>query len=195
MSSNRAPPVELAHHAKILSRRDFVLGGSTAGALIALVVSRPVLSAGTEAVPAATEPPPAVPASRIVVSEGLTHSQQFDDALNAILADAEPAVDESLTLTLPDLAENGNVVPYTITVENPMTDNDYVRTLHLLSTSNPQAVVAAFHLTPATGKAMVSGRMRLAKTQDVVAIAELSGGQLLVSVRKIEVTIGGCGNE
>ena len=76
-----------------------------------------------------------------------------------------------------------------------MTDEDYVRTLHILSTSNPQAVVGTFHLIPATGKASVSGRMRLAKTQDVVAIAELSSGKLLVSVRKIEVTIGGCGNE
>lgn len=195
MSSDRAPLVELARHVKILSRRDVVLGGSAAGALIALLASRPVLSAGTEAVPAAPEPPPTVSSSRIPVSEGLTHSTQFDEALNAILADAEPAVGEPLTLTLPDLAENGNVVPYTIAVESPMTDTDYVRTLHLLSTSNPQAVVAAFHLTPATGKALVSGRMRLAKTQDVVAIAELSGGQRLVSVRKIEVTIGGCGNE
>lgn len=195
MSFNRTPPVVLPRHAKILSRRDVVLGGSAAGALLALVASRSALSAGTEAVPAAPVSPPRITSSRIPVSEGLTHSTQFDEALNAILADAEPAVGEPLTLTLPDLAENGNVVPYTIAVESPMTDNDYVRTLHLLSTSNPQAVVAAFHLTPATGKALVSGRMRLAKTQDVVAIAELSGGQLLVSVRKIEVTIGGCGNE
>lgn len=195
MSSDHAPPVELARHAKIMSRRDVVLGGSAAGALIALLASRPALSAGTEAVPAAPEPPPTVSSSRIPVSEGLTHSREFDDALNAILGDAEPAIGEPLTLTLPDLAENGNVVPYTIAVESPMTDTDYVRTLHLLSTSNPQAAVAAFHLTPATGKAMVSGRMRLAKTQDVVAVAELSGGQLLVSIRKIEVTIGGCGSE
>lgn len=195
MSFNRTPPAVLPRHTKILSRRDVVLGGSAAGALFALMTSRSAFSAGTETVPASPESPPTVASSRIPVSEGLTHSTQFDEALNAILADAEPAVGEPLTLTLPDLAENGNVVPYTIAVESPMTDTDYVRTLHLLSTSNPQAVVAAFHLTPATGKALVSGRMRLAKTQDVVAIAELSGGQLLVSVRKIEVTIGGCGNE
>lgn len=102
---------------------------------------------------------------------------------------------EPLTLEMPELAENGNVVPYSLAVTNPMTDNDYVHTLHLLSTANPQAVVAKFQLVPATGKASVSGRMRLAKTQDVVAIAEISTGQLVVAVRKVEVTIGGCGTE
>ncbi len=129
------------------------------------------------------------------VSAGLSHSAQFEKALADILVDAEPVAGGLFRLDLPELAENGNVVPYTLAVENAMTDTDYVRTLHLLSTGNPQAVVAKFHLVPATGKAMVSGRMRLAKTQDVVAIAELSTGPLLVAVRKVEVTIGGCGNE
>jgi sulfur-oxidizing protein SoxY len=195
MPSDRAPQVEPLRHAKILSRRDFVLGGSAAGALLALVAAAPVRAGVAEPDAAAPASPVPEPASRIPVSDGLSHSRQFEEALQSILADAEPVVGEPLTLTLPELAENGNVVPYTIAVESPMTDNDYVRTLHLLSTSNPQAVVATFHLIPATGKAMVSGRMRLAKTQDVVAIAEVSTGQLLVSVRKIEVTIGGCGNE
>ncbi len=115
--------------------------------------------------------------------------------MQEVLADAEPVLDGPLTIELPELAENGNVVPYTLAVESPMTDADYVRTLHLLSSANPQAAVAKFHLIPATGKASVSGRMRLAKTQDVVAVAELFTGQLLVAVRKVEVTIGGCGNE
>ncbi len=195
MLSDRAPQVEPQRHAKILSRRDLVLGGGAAGALLALLAAAPVRAGGTEGSAAAPVTAGPEQASRIPVSDGLAHSRQFEEALQAILNDAEPAVGEPLTLTLPELAENGNVVPYTIAVDSPMTDNDYVRTLHLLSTSNPQAVVATFHLIPATGKAMVSGRMRLAKTQDVVAIAEVSTGSLLVSVRKIEVTIGGCGNE
>jgi sulfur-oxidizing protein SoxY len=193
MSCDRLPPVEPQRHIKILSRRDLVLGAGAAGALIGSLASRPALAAGTDAAPAAAET--VVPISRVPLSEGLSASRQFDEALGVILKDAEPAVGEPLTLTLPELAENGNVVPYTIAVESPMTDNDYVHTLHLLSTANPQAVVSTFHLIPATGKAMVSGRMRLAKTQDVVAIAEVSTGQVLVSARKIEVTIGGCGNE
>lgn len=93
------------------------------------------------------------------------------------------------------MAENGNVVPYKITAESPMTDTDYVRTLYLLSTANPQALVATFHLVPANGLAAVAGRMRLAKSQEVVALAELSDDTFLLTSRKIEVTIGGCGNE
>lgn len=151
-------------------------------------------SSATSPAPGGASPAPSL-AGRIPVSPGLSHSPQFEQVLQDVLADAEPILDGPLTIELPELAENGNVVPYTLAVESPMTDADYVRTLHLLSSSNPQAAVAKFHLIPATGKASVSGRMRLAKTQDVVAVAELFTGQLLVAVRKVEVTIGGCGNE
>jgi sulfur-oxidizing protein SoxY len=195
MPVDRPVPAAPPRPVTILSRRDLVLGGSAAAALVALLRSQPAFAVEGEPIPAPAEPAAAVPTPRIPVSSGLTYSRHFDEALEAILADAEPVIGEPLTLTLPELAENGNVVPYTVAVESPMTDEDYVRTLHLLSTSNPQAVVGTFHLIPATGKASVSGRMRLAKTQDVVAIADLSTGKLLVSVRKIEVTIGGCGNE
>lgn len=184
-----------ARSVRILSRRDLILGASAAAGVISLIGLPSAFANTEEPPPPAPEPAEELPPSRIPVSSGMTHSRQFDEALEAILKDGEPVVGEPLTLTLPELAENGNVVPYTVAVESPMTDEDYVRTLHLLSTANPQAVVATFHLIPATGKASVSGRMRLAKTQDVVAIAELSTGQLLVSVRKIEVTIGGCGTE
>ena len=195
MSVDRLAPVEPARSVSVVSRRALFIGGSAAAALAVFVRSLPAFALDGETAPAALEPAPNLPPARIPVSPGLTHSRQFEEALEAILADAEPVIGEPLTLTLPELAENGNVVPYTVAVESPMTDEDYVRRLHLLSTSNPQAVVATFHLIPATGKASVSGRMRLAKTQDVVAIAELSTGQLLVSVQKIEVTIGGCGTE
>jgi sulfur-oxidizing protein SoxY len=182
----------------ILSRRNLVLSGSAAVMLSILLKSGPT-AAGAPGVQNADKttdlPAPTTPPSRIPVSAGLTHSPQFEEVLQTILVDAEPVVGEPLTIDLPELAENGNVVPYSLAVESPMTDTDYVRTLHLLSTANPQAAVAKFHLVPATGKATVSGRMRLAKTQDVVAIAEISTGTLLVAVRKVEVTIGGCGNE
>ena len=76
-----------------------------------------------------------------------------------------------------------------------MTEGDYVERLHLLSTANPQAAVATFHFTPLSGTAKLTGRMRLAKTQDVVAVAEMSTGKLLIGRRNVKVTIGGCGNE
>jgi len=65
--------------------------------------------------------------------------------------------------------------------------------LHVFSTGNPQPVVGSFHFTSASGKAAVSGRMRLARTQDIVAVAEMSDGKLFTGKRTVKVTIGGCG--
>jgi sulfur-oxidizing protein SoxY len=122
------------------------------------------------------------------------YSPQFETALRKITGDTVP--DESgIMVDLPEIAENGNIVPYKLDVDSPMTDADHVQRLHLLSTANPQAAVATFHFTPQSGKAMVSGRMRLAKTQDVVAVAVTSGGKMLIGKRNIMVTIGGCGSE
>jgi sulfur-oxidizing protein SoxY len=183
---------------QVVSRRSFLAAGAAATALSSLLALQVAQAGGETAAPAssAEQGSGSTPLQgRIPVSPGMTHSKQFEEALQSILADAEPIAGEPLTIELPELAENGNVVPFTVAVDNPMTDADYVRTLYLLSTANPQALVATFHLFPATGKASVSGRMRLAKTQDVVTIAELSTGQVLVAVRQIEVTIGGCGNE
>ena len=74
-----------------------------------------------------------------------------------------------------------------------MTEKEHVKTVHVLSTGNPQPYVASFHFTPDAGKASVASRMRLAKTQDVVSIAELSDGRFLLGKRNVKVTIGGCG--
>lgn len=180
---------------RILSRRNLVVGGTAAAALAALLGTGRRSAWADEAAPAPAPTDPASAAPVAPPSADLVHSAQFEKALKAILKEATPTIGEPLTLELPELAENGNVVPYKIAVESPMIDTDYVRTLHLLSTSNPQALVASFHLIPASGKAAVAGRMRLARTQDVVAIAERSDDVFLIATRKVEVTIGGCGNE
>jgi sulfur-oxidizing protein SoxY len=96
---------------------------------------------------------------------------------------------------LPEDAENGNIVPYKINVESPMTDEDHIARVDLLSTQNPQAAVATFYFTPLSGRATVAGRMRLAKTQEVVAVALTSQNKLLIARQKIAVGIGGCGTE
>nr|VFK37201.1 MAG: thiosulfate-binding protein SoxY [Candidatus Kentron sp. SD]VFK41482.1 MAG: thiosulfate-binding protein SoxY [Candidatus Kentron sp. SD]VFK78490.1 MAG: thiosulfate-binding protein SoxY [Candidatus Kentron sp. SD] len=94
---------------------------------------------------------------------------------------------------LPKIAENGNTVPFTISVESPMTDQDYVKAIHVLAEENPKPDVVTFRLTPQSGKAWVKARMRLAKTQNVVAVAEMSDGAMYITKQKIKVTIGGCG--
>lgn len=117
---------------------------------------------------------------------------QFQDALNTLLGDREAAV-RDVVLELPDLAENGNMVPFTVSVASPMTDDDHVKTITILSTGNPQPVIARFHLTPANGRAQIMGRLRLARTQDVIAIAELNSGALVSGTANVKVTVGGCG--
>lgn len=123
----------------------------------------------------------------------LERSAQFDEAFKALLSGATP-VEGKVVLELPETAENGNFVPVTITVDSPMTAEDHVKAIYLLSSGNPAARVAAFHLSPLNGLARVQSRMRLAKTQDVVALAELSNGTLAIASTQVKVTIGGCGD-
>jgi sulfur-oxidizing protein SoxY len=98
-----------------------------------------------------------------------------------------------ISLKMPDIAENGATVPLTVSVDSPMTANNYVKSIHVAADKNPNPEVVSFHLTPASGKAEVSTRMRLAKTQNVVAVAVMSDGSVHRVSRKVKVTIGGCG--
>jgi sulfur-oxidizing protein SoxY len=158
---------------QIVSRRAFVVSAAAAAFL------GPLLARMNTAL--AEEPS----------SSALVRSPQFDEALKAILAGATP-VEGKIVLELPDIAENGNFVPVTVTVDHPMLDADYVRTIHVLSTGNPVARVATFHLSPVNAVPRVQSRMRLAKTQDVIALAELSNGTWAISTVLVKVTIGGC---
>jgi len=118
--------------------------------------------------------------------------QPWEQAVKSILGEAKPT-EAKLTLDMPEIAENGNTVPFSVRIDSPMTEKDHVRAIHIISTGNPQPGVATFRLTPQSGRAMVSSRMRLARTQDVIAIAELSDSKFLISKRAVKVTIGGCG--
>lgn len=117
----------------------------------------------------------------------------FDEALKKILGDAKPADGKPILVELPEIAENGNTVPFTLTVDSPMTEANHVRALHVLATGNPQSGIASFQFTPLSGKAYVQSRMRLARTQQIVIVAEISDGRFLLARRSVKVTIGGCG--
>jgi sulfur-oxidizing protein SoxY len=103
------------------------------------------------------------------------------------------APEARVKLEIPDIAENGNMVPFTVTIDSPMTEPDHVRAITLFSTGNPQPVVGTFHFTQLSGRASISGRMRLARSQDVVAVAELSNGAFVQGQTNVKVTVGGCG--
>jgi sulfur-oxidizing protein SoxY len=116
----------------------------------------------------------------------------FIEAYKKLVGQTEPEL-RDVSVEILETAENGNTVPFTINVRSPMTPEAYVKTITLFSTGNPQAVVAKFNFFPVSGRASVSGRMRLARTQDVIAIAELSTGELIRGQTNVQVMIGGCG--
>jgi len=149
---------------KVIDRRDFVLGATAAAAVTALLTATPNRAwAGT-----------------------------FDDAIKKLIGDAKPT-EGRVSLEMPEIAENGNTVPFGVSVESPMTDKDYVKTVHVFASKNPNPNVISFHFSPLSGKATATSRMRLASTQDVVAIAEMSDGKFFMGKRTVKVTIGGCG--
>lgn len=98
-----------------------------------------------------------------------------------------------IDLDLPEIAENGNTVPVSVSVDSPMTADDYVKAVHVVAEKNPRPGVATFRFTPMSGRASASTRMRLAETQNVVAVAELSDGSVIRTTKEVKVTIGGCG--
>jgi len=130
----------------------------------------------------------------LAVGEAMAQAaaQGWEEAVKKVLGDAK-ATEGKLTMDLPEIAENGNTVPFSISVDSPMTDKEYVKTVHVISTGNPQPGVVTFRFTPQSGKAAAASRMRLARTQDVIALAELSDGKFLQVKRSVKVTIGGCG--
>jgi sulfur-oxidizing protein SoxY len=98
-------------------------------------------------------------------------------------------------LDIPPLVENGNTVPMTVSVASPMTATDHVKSIHVFNEKNPQPNIANFHLTPASGRAQVATRIRLADTQKVVAIARLSDDTFWQVAAEVVVTLAACTEE
>ena len=117
----------------------------------------------------------------------------IDAALVKLIGDKKPAEGSMIRLDLPEIAENGNTVPLKFEIDSPMTADNYVKNVYVFADGNPNPDVASFHFTPASGKAAASTRMRLAKTQNIVAVAEMSDGSVYKASKEVKVTIGGCG--
>ncbi|MGX1786625.1 thiosulfate oxidation carrier protein SoxY [Bosea sp. NPDC055332] len=105
----------------------------------------------------------------------------------------KPMASGKIKLDVPEIAENGLVVPINVEIESPMTEADYVKAVHVFAEGNPQPGVVSYQFTPACGKASAATRMRLAQTQDIICVAEMSNGTLHTAKANIKVTIGGCG--
>src|SRR5881397_701057 len=150
------------------SRRDFLhatgLGGLAAGLGVASVVH--------------VRPAHATPAA-------------MQDAVRQVIGTAR-VTPGRVKLDLPPLSENGNTVPLTVTVESPMTEAQHVRAVHVFTEKNPQPNVVSFHLGPRAGRARVATRIRLADSQNVVAICELSDGSFWSDSAGVVVTLAAC---
>jgi sulfur-oxidizing protein SoxY len=98
-----------------------------------------------------------------------------------------------ISIELPEIAENGNTVPLSITVDAPMTADDHVSDVLVVAEGNPNPGVATFHFTPMSGKAEAQTRIRLATTQNIIVVAKTSKGEVYTGQKLVKVTIGGCG--
>jgi sulfur-oxidizing protein SoxY len=74
-----------------------------------------------------------------------------------------------------------------------MTEDDYVTSVAIYADGNPSPEVITFNFTPLSGEASATTRMRLAKTQNVIAVAKTSKGGVFMDKKEVKVTIGGCG--
>lgn len=120
--------------------------------------------------------------------------QDITPLINAITHGAR--LDEGgIDIDLPEIAENGHSVPLTVKVPSPMHDADYVSAIHVIAERNPRPAVATFHLGPWSGRAEVATRIRLAGTQKVTVLAELSGERFRIARREILVASAACLDE
>ncbi len=108
-----------------------------------------------------------------------------DDAIMAFTGGAEPGSGD-ISLKAPEIAENGNTVPIGVSAPGAVA-------IALFATANPSPDVAVFNFGPAAGESAASTRIRLAGTQDVVAVAKMPDGSFIKTAQTVKVTIGGCG--
>jgi sulfur-oxidizing protein SoxY len=115
----------------------------------------------------------------------------MEAAIRAFVGEA-PVKPGPVTLDVPALVENGNAVPLTVSVDSPMTAESFVKAIAVFNEKNPQPNVAIFHLGPRCGRATVSTRIRLADSQKLIAVAQLSDGSFVSTGADVLVTLAAC---
>jgi sulfur-oxidizing protein SoxY len=155
------------------TRRDFLRGlGLGAASLVAAPLR------ARAAAPPSVVPPIAVPKDPAA-------------AIKSVIGDAKPAKGK-VALDMPYITETGTSVSVAVKVDSPMTEADHVTAIHLFADGNPVPRVASYHLGPRAGRAEVAMRIRLARSQRVIAIAQLSDGSWWSDTREINVAQGAC---
>lgn len=131
-------------------------------------------------------PPLALRSAWAAWPKALFATRKLDDALQALLAGQSAEMSTAITLKLPEVAENGAIVPITVGVDLPN-----VETISLLAEHNPVPWIATFTLTPAVLPELTT-RIKMAETEYVIAVVK-AGGKLYTARKKVEVAVGGCG--
>lgn len=127
-----------------------------------------------------------------------THAQMVRTPLNNMPESIRKVVGDAVMragkvkLDVPPLVENGHLVPLSVSVDSPMTEKDYVKAIHVFTERNPLPEMITVRLGPRAGRAQVSTRVRMADTQNVMAIAELSDGSFWSDSAHLIVTLAAC---
>jgi sulfur-oxidizing protein SoxY len=124
----------------------------------------------------------------------LTVFAKPEDAARAIQAitGGKPLINGKVNLAIPTLIENGNLVVLKVSVDSPMTENDYVKAIHVIAEGNPLPNIFTAYLTPRSGTANLTTRVRLADSQTVWAIAQMSNGSFYQGQAETLVTLSAC---
>jgi sulfur-oxidizing protein SoxY len=130
-------------------------------------------------------------AALMLVRPATATPQAMKEAIASVTGGA-PVKPGKVKLELPPLVENGNTVAMTVRVESPMTAQDHVKAIHVFTEKNPQPNVISVKLGPRAGKAEIQTRIRLADTQQVTAICELSDGSFWSDQVDVILTISAC---
>jgi sulfur-oxidizing protein SoxY len=132
-------------------------------------------------------------ASSLLFNPGLVFAKK-QDAEKAIdlIVGSNLMQDGRVQLTIPPLVENGNLVPLKVSVQSPMTQDDYVKAIYVIAEGNPLPNIFSAYLSPRSGRATVSTRVRLSDSQRVWAIAQMSDGVFWRGYADTRVTLSAC---
>jgi sulfur-oxidizing protein SoxY len=165
-------------HRQESSRRSFLRGALLAAT--GLIGSGPLLENGRLLAAWAGDPDPEVP------------NEEVARILREI-SGGRPIRRGHLSLDMPVAAEDGRIVPVIIESDLPMTPERYVKSIHLIVDHNPDAHLAAFHLSPAIGSVSISTRIKMKRTTWVRALARTSDDEIWAAYTRVQVTLNGCG--
>ena len=132
--------------------------------------------------------------SAALLSRRSASASDDDEAVEFVrrLTGQTPTKSDRLHLVMPSVFPTGYTVPISVDVDSPMTEADHVTQIRVFAPRNPIVEAARFHFVPLRSVAHVSTRVRLAKPQNVVAVAEMNDGTLLMAKTWVDVATNGC---